>query len=50
MGIAFVYDSLVQRDAIEERLDRLMVKSLGSVAFEKLMGKSAPGKPPEGGP
>lgn len=42
MGIAFVYDSPVRKDAIEARLDRLMVRALGPVAFEKLMGKPAP--------
>ncbi len=50
MGIAFSYDSAVQRKAIEGRLDRLMVEALGSVAFEKLMGRPAPGKPPKDGP
>ena len=42
MGIAFVFDSPEQKAAIEGRLDRLMVKSLGVAAFEKLMGKRAP--------
>ena len=50
MGIAFRYDSVGQRKAIEERLDQLMVEALGAVAFEKLMGKPAPGKPTEDGP
>ncbi len=50
MGIAFVYDSPVQERAIEARLDRLMVQSLGSVAFEKLMGKPAPEAPPGDSP
>jgi type IV pilus assembly protein PilZ len=49
MGIAFTYDSTVQKEAIEARLDRLMVKSLGPVAFEKLMGKPAPGESHEDG-
>ena len=42
MGIAFVFDSPDHKAAIEDRLDRLMVKSLGAAAFEKLMGKPAP--------
>lgn len=42
MGVAFVYDSPVHKDAIEARLDQLMVRALGPVAFEKLMGKPAP--------
>jgi len=42
MGIAFVYESEAQKNAVEDRLDRLMVKSLGPAAFEKLMGKPAP--------
>jgi type IV pilus assembly protein PilZ len=49
MGIAFVYDPPVQKEAIEARLDRLMVQSLGPLAFEQLMGKPAPGEPPEDG-
>jgi len=46
MGIAFTYDSPAQKEAIERRLDRLMVQSLGPAAFEKLMGKPAPTEPP----
>lgn len=42
MGIAFLYDSPQQKEAIERRLDRLMVQSLGPLAFEQLMGKPAP--------
>lgn len=42
MGIAFVYDSPAEKEALEARLDRLMVQSLGPVAYEKLMGKPAP--------
>ena len=42
MGIAFVFESPEHKTAIEDRLDRLMVKSLGAAAFEKLMGKPAP--------
>jgi hypothetical protein len=49
MGISFVYDSPEGKEAIEGRLDRLMVQSLGSVAFEKLMGKPAPTEPPPDG-
>ena len=41
MGIAFVYDSPAHREALEARLDRLMVQSLGPAAFEQLMGKPA---------
>jgi len=37
MGIAFVYDSPADKEAIEARLDGLMVQSLGEAAFEKLM-------------
>ncbi|MGB8332496.1 MAG: TIGR02266 family protein [Polyangiales bacterium] len=49
MGIGFLYDSAVQKEAIEARLDRLMVQSLGPAAFEKLMGKPAPTEPPPDG-
>lgn len=42
MGIAFLYDSPAHREALEARLDRLMVDSLGASAFEQLMGKPAP--------
>jgi len=49
MGVGFVYDSLAEKDAIEGRLDRLMVESLGPAVFEKLMGKAAPAEPPEDG-
>jgi len=42
MGIAFVFDSPEHKAAVEDRLDRLMVESLGADAFEKLMGKPAP--------
>jgi type IV pilus assembly protein PilZ len=41
MGIAFVYDSPAQKEAVEARLDRLMIESLGETAFEKLMGKGS---------
>ena len=41
MGIAFVYDSLADKEAIEARLDGLMVQSLGEAAFEKLMRRPA---------
>lgn len=46
MGIAFVYDSPAQKDAVETRLDQLMVQALGPAAFEKLMGRPAPSDPP----
>lgn len=42
MGIAFIYDAPAQKEAMERRLDRLMVQSLGPLAFEQLMGKPAP--------
>ena len=42
MGIAFVYESPAHQRAVEARLDRLMVQSLGPAAFEQLMGKPAP--------
>jgi type IV pilus assembly protein PilZ len=42
MGIAFIYDSPGEKEAVEMRLDRLMAKALGSAAFEKLMGRPAP--------
>jgi len=42
MGIAFIYESPAHQRAVEARLDRLMVKSLGPAAFEQLMGKPAP--------
>ena len=42
MGIAFVYDTPAEKDAVEARLDALVVESLGPVAYEKLMGKPAP--------
>ena len=50
MGIAFVYDSPIHQERVEARLDRLMVQSLGPLAFEQLMGKPAPGEPADGGP
>ena len=45
MGIAFRYDSPAHRAALEARLERLMVQSLGPLVFEKLMGKAAPEDP-----
>ena len=42
MGIAFVYDSPQEKEALESRLDRLMAQALGPTAFEKLMGRQAP--------
>jgi type IV pilus assembly protein PilZ len=45
MGIAFVYDSAEQRRAVEARLDRLMIDSLGQATFDKLMGRPARNEP-----
>ena len=42
MGIAFVFDSPSHKAAVQGRLDRLMVASLGPTVFEQLMGRSAP--------
>jgi type IV pilus assembly protein PilZ len=50
MGIAFMYDSLAHKEGLEARLDRLMVQSLGPLAFEQLMGKPAPRELPEEDP
>ena len=50
MGIAFMYDSPAHKEGLEARLDRLMVQSLGPLAFEQLMGRPAPGEPPEEDP
>jgi len=50
MGIAFVYDSPAHRTSLEDRLDRLMVQSLGAAAFEQLMGKPAPEEPADEDP
>lgn len=47
MGIAFVYDSPDEKEAVEMRLDRLMAQALGPAAFEKLMGRPAPSLPAE---
>ena len=47
MGIGFVYDSTAQKEAFEERLDRLMAGALGESAFEKLMGRPAPSALPK---
>ena len=41
MGIEFLFDSN-ERVAVEGRLERLMAASLGTAAFEKLMGKPSP--------
>jgi len=49
MGIAFVYDSPDEKDAVEMRLDRLMAQALGPEAFEKLMGRPAPSARAEDG-
>jgi type IV pilus assembly protein PilZ len=50
MGIAFVYDSPGHKEAVETRLDRLMVDALGPIVFEKLMGRPAPSERTEDGP
>jgi type IV pilus assembly protein PilZ len=50
MGIAFVYDSPAHKERLEARLDRLMVQSLGPLAFEQLMGKPALSEPPDEDP
>ena len=47
MGIEFTFASPEEKAAVEGRLDRLMVRSLGAAAFEKLMGKAAPADPGE---
>jgi len=49
MGIAFVYDSPDEEEAVEMRLDRLMAQALGPAAFEKLMGRPAPSARAEDG-
>lgn len=38
MGIGFVYDSEADRDRIHNVVEKLMIDSLGSVLFEKLIG------------
>ncbi len=45
MGIAFIYDSPDEKQAVEMRLDRLMAQVLGPAAFEQLMGRPAPSEP-----
>lgn len=45
MGVAFAYDSQTEKEAIEARLDGLMVEALGQPAFEKLMRRPAREKP-----
>ena len=39
MGIGFVYESEADRDRIANTVEKLMVDSLGSVLFDKLIGK-----------
>ncbi|MGE0792007.1 MAG: TIGR02266 family protein [Sandaracinaceae bacterium] len=39
MGIGFVYDSEADRDRIHTIVERLMSESLGSILYEKLIGK-----------
>ncbi|MFW2387752.1 MAG: TIGR02266 family protein [Polyangiales bacterium] len=48
MGIAFVFDSAAEKEALETRLDQVMIGALGRDAFEKLMGRPAATAPPEG--
>ena len=50
MGIAFVFDSGIEKEAVEARLDQLMVGALGRDAFEKLMGRLAATAPLEDRP
>lgn len=47
MGIAFVFDSPAEKEAVQTRLDSLMVGALGRDAFEKLMGRPAATLPPK---
>lgn len=42
MGIRFLYDSPEQRAAITETVEQLMIESLGSHLYHKLMGKARP--------
>jgi len=42
MGIRFIYESDAQRREVEERVERLMVASLGPILYAKLLGKDAP--------
>ncbi|HJL19721.1 MAG TPA: TIGR02266 family protein [Sandaracinaceae bacterium LLY-WYZ-13_1] len=39
MGIGFVYESEADRDRIANTVEKLMIDSLGSVLFDKLIGK-----------
>jgi type IV pilus assembly protein PilZ len=40
MGIGFVYGSEAERQRIESLVEELMVDSLGTVIYQKLMGKA----------
>jgi type IV pilus assembly protein PilZ len=40
MGIRFIYDSEEQRSRLETVVEKMMVESLGEVAFAKLTGKT----------
>jgi type IV pilus assembly protein PilZ len=44
MGIGFVFDSELERERVETTVERLMIDSLGSVLYEKLLGHRK-GKP-----
>jgi len=37
MGIRFIYDTTDERRAVESTVERMMVDSLGQLAFEKLI-------------
>jgi type IV pilus assembly protein PilZ len=39
MGIGFVYESEADRDRIANIVEKLMIDSLGSILYEKLIGK-----------
>lgn len=39
MGIKFLYESKKQRDLIEDKVERLMIDSLGRHLYEKLLSK-----------
>jgi type IV pilus assembly protein PilZ len=42
MGIKFIYDSDSQRREVENRVERLMIDSLGKHLYQKLVGRSYP--------
>jgi hypothetical protein len=39
MGIRFIYADESQRREIESRVEKLMISSLGSLLYAKLLGK-----------